>query len=62
MVQQVLKPNGDLVAEVFRSAGFDQYLADVRTSFTKVVTCKPDSSRIWSREADIAGLVKKRRE
>ncbi len=55
MARQVLKPNGVFVAKVFQGEGFDQYLADVRTSFKKVVTRKPDSSRARSREVYIIG-------
>jgi 23S rRNA (uridine2552-2'-O)-methyltransferase len=51
-----LKPNGNFVAKVFQGEGFDQYLSDVRTSFKKVITRKPDSSRARSREVYIIGL------
>ncbi len=53
--RQVLKPGGDFVAKVFQGEGFDQYLQDMRTSFKKVVTRKPDSSRSRSREVYLLG-------
>ena len=56
MARDVLKPNGNFVAKVFQGEGFDQYLSDVRTSFKKVITRKPDSSRARSREVYIIGL------
>lgn len=56
MAKQVLKPNGNFVAKVFQGEGFDQYMADVRTHFKKVVARKPDSSRARSREVYIVGI------
>jgi 23S rRNA (uridine2552-2'-O)-methyltransferase len=50
MARQVLKPGGSYVAKVFHGEGFDEYLKDMRSSFEKVVTRKPDSSRARSRE------------
>lgn len=50
MARQVLKPGGNYVAKVFHGEGFDAYLKDMRSSFQKVVTRKPDSSRARSRE------------
>ena len=50
MARQVLKPGGAFVAKVFQGEGFDEYLLDCRSSFDKVVTRKPDSSRARSRE------------
>jgi 23S rRNA (uridine2552-2'-O)-methyltransferase len=50
MARQVLKPGGNYVAKVFHGEGFDEYLKDIRSSFQKVVTRKPDSSRARSRE------------
>jgi 23S rRNA (uridine2552-2'-O)-methyltransferase len=45
-----LKPGGGFVAKVFQGEGFDNYLREVRSSFTRVVSRKPDSSRAKSRE------------
>lgn len=50
MARQVLKPGGNFAAKVFQGEGFDEYLKDLRSSFSKVVTRKPDSSRARSRE------------
>jgi 23S rRNA (uridine2552-2'-O)-methyltransferase len=50
MAKQVLKPGGNYAAKVFQGEGFDDYLKDLRTSFQKVVTRKPESSRARSRE------------
>ena len=50
MARQVLKPGGGFVAKVFQGEGFDEYLQDCRSSFARVVTRKPDSSRARSRE------------
>ncbi|WP_415893244.1 23S rRNA (uridine(2552)-2'-O)-methyltransferase RlmE [Neptuniibacter sp. PT8_73] len=55
MAREVLKPGGTFVAKVFQGEGFDQYLKDMRTSFDKVVTRKPDSSRARSREVYLLG-------
>jgi len=56
MAKQVLKPNGNFVAKVFQGEGFDEYLADVRAHFKKVITRKPESSRARSREVYILGI------
>jgi 23S rRNA (uridine2552-2'-O)-methyltransferase len=50
MARQVLKPNGEFVAKVFQGEGFDDYLAEVKQSFTKVLIRKPKASRARSRE------------
>ena len=50
MARQVLKPGGNYAAKVFHGEGFDEYLKDMRSSFDKVVTRKPESSRARSRE------------
>ena len=50
MARQVLKPGGVFVAKVFQGEGFDELLADSRSSFQKVLTRKPDASRARSRE------------
>ena len=55
MAREVLKPGGNFVAKVFQGEGFDQYLLDMRKSFNKVVTRKPDSSRARSREVYLLG-------
>ena len=55
MARQTLKPNGNFVAKVFQGEGFDEYLADVRQSFSKVLIRKPKASRARSREVYIVG-------
>lgn len=50
MAKQVLKPGGNYAAKVFQGEGFDEYLKELRQSFQKVVTRKPESSRARSRE------------
>lgn len=55
MARQVLKPNGQFVAKVFQGDGFDEYIKDVRESFTKVLIRKPKASRARSREVYVVG-------
>ena len=50
LARQVLKPNGTFLAKVFQGEGFDPLLAEMRQSFSKVQSRKPDSSRARSRE------------
>jgi 23S rRNA (uridine2552-2'-O)-methyltransferase len=50
LARQVLKPDGLFLAKVFQGEGFDSLLADMRSSFNKVQSRKPDSSRARSRE------------
>ncbi len=45
-----LKPGGALVVKIFQGEGFDDYVRELRGSFTKVATRKPKSSRSASRE------------
>ncbi|MBU3823367.1 MAG: 23S rRNA (uridine(2552)-2'-O)-methyltransferase RlmE [Candidatus Oceanisphaera merdipullorum] len=53
MCRQVLAPNGSFVVKVFQGAGFDEFLLEVRRSFSSVRVRKPDSSRPRSREVYI---------
>jgi len=55
MARQVLKPGGNFVAKVFQGEGFDDYVRDMRASFDKVITRKPDASRARSREVYLLG-------
>ena len=48
--RQQLKSGGGLVVKVFHGAGFDDFIRDARTSFSRVVTRKPKASRSKSRE------------
>ncbi|MBL4772243.1 MAG: rRNA methyltransferase [Alcanivoracaceae bacterium] len=53
---QCLKPNGNYVVKVFQGEGFDEYLAELRKSFKKVVIRKPKASRPRSREVYAVAL------
>ena len=48
--RQVLKKNGAFLTKVFQGAGFEEYLKEMRSSFGKVLTRKPQASRARSRE------------
>jgi len=56
MARQVLRPNGVFLAKVFQGEGFDEYMRDMRQSFNKVITRKPDASRARSREVYLMGV------
>ena len=55
MARQVLSPGGAFVAKVFQGEGFDEYLKELRSSFTNVYTRKPAASRPRSREVYLVG-------
>lgn len=55
LAEQVLRPGGDFVSKIFQGEGFDDYLAQMRSRFTKVVTRKPGASRPRSREVYLVG-------
>ncbi|WP_456376638.1 23S rRNA (uridine(2552)-2'-O)-methyltransferase RlmE [Thiolapillus sp.] len=48
--RNTLKPGGSFATKIFQGEGFDDYIRDVRSSFARVVTRKPKSSRPKSRE------------
>ncbi len=50
MVRTVLKPRGSFICKVFKGAGIDEFVADVRNSFERVRVLKPRASRAGSRE------------
>ena len=50
LVQRLLKKNGDFVIKLFNGEGVAEYLSILRKSFSKVIICKPKSSRAESRE------------
>lgn len=50
LARQTLSPGGRFLAKVFQGEGFDDYLKELRSSFTRVVTRKPEASRARSRE------------
>ena len=53
---QCLKQNGNYAVKVFQGEGFDEYLAELRKNFNKVVMRKPKSSRPRSREVYAVGI------
>ncbi|MGB0468645.1 MAG: 23S rRNA (uridine(2552)-2'-O)-methyltransferase RlmE [Pontibacterium sp.] len=55
MARQVLKPGGTFLAKVFQGEGCDEYIKDMRQSFDKVITRKPEASRPRSREVYLLG-------
>ncbi|MDJ0808376.1 MAG: 23S rRNA (uridine(2552)-2'-O)-methyltransferase RlmE [Gammaproteobacteria bacterium] len=48
--RESLRAGGGFVVKIFQGEGFDQFLQECRTSFTRVVSRKPKSSRPKSRE------------
>lgn len=50
MARLCLAPGGCFVVKVFQGEGFDVALSEVRKSFSKVVSRKPDASRARSKE------------
>jgi len=50
LARQILKPGGTLVVKCFQGEGFDAFLKSVRTSFARVASRKPKSSRTGNRE------------
>ncbi|TDO15383.1 MULTISPECIES: 23S rRNA (uridine(2552)-2'-O)-methyltransferase RlmE [Halomonas] len=50
LARRTLTPGGTFLAKVFQGEGFDAFLTELRGSFTRVVTRKPEASRARSRE------------
>lgn len=50
LARETLSPKGRFLVKVFQGEGFDAYLKELRGSFDRVVTRKPDASRARSRE------------
>ena len=50
-----LKPGGSLLVKVFQGAGFAEFLVDMRKSFAKVGSRKPEASRGRSSEMYLLG-------
>lgn len=48
--RQALRRGGIFLTKVFQGEGFDEYLRDMKASFDKVQTRKPQASRARSRE------------
>lgn len=55
MARNVLKPGGCFCAKVFQGVGYEEYVKDVRKSFSKVIIRKPAASRARSREVYVVG-------
>lgn len=55
MARNVLKPGGSFCAKVFQGVGYEEYVKDVRRSFSKVIIRKPAASRARSREVYVVG-------
>lgn len=51
--RRTLAPKGAFACKIFHGEGFDQFLAECRSSFSSVVIRKPDASRARSRETYI---------
>jgi len=50
LARECLKPGGGLVVKLFQGEGFDAVLSEMRSSFSRVSSRKPRSSRRESRE------------
>ncbi len=50
VARQTLSPGGRFLAKVFQGEGFDAFLKELRGSFSRVATRKPEASRARSRE------------
>ncbi|AHF73546.1 Cell division protein FtsJ / Ribosomal RNA large subunit methyltransferase E [Candidatus Sodalis pierantonius str. SOPE] len=59
MCRDVLTPGGSFLVKVFQGEGFDEYLREIRSLFTKVKIRKPDASRARSREVYIVATGRK---
>ncbi|BCL74529.1 ribosomal RNA large subunit methyltransferase E [Jeongeupia sp. HS-3] len=57
--QEQLKPGGDFVVKVFQGYGYNEYIAEMRSTFTQVLTRKPKASRDRSTEMYLLGKQKK---
>lgn len=55
MARNVLKPGGCFCTKVFQGVGYEEYVKDVRKSFSKVIIRKPAASRARSREVYVVG-------
>lgn len=59
MCCDVLAPGGSFVVKVFQGDGFDDYLREIRSMFTKIKIRKPAASRSRSREVYIVATGRK---
>ncbi len=56
---QHLKPGGDFLVKVFQGSGFNEYLSQMRSTFTQVISRKPKASRDRSSEIYLLGKAKR---
>lgn len=56
LARQVLRPGGDLLVKLFQGQGSEQFLRELRESFSKVLIRKPHASR--SRSAEVYVLAR----
>ncbi|SMC17079.1 23S rRNA (uridine2552-2'-O)-methyltransferase [Andreprevotia lacus DSM 23236] len=54
-----LKPGGDFLVKVFQGSGYNEYIAEMRATFTQVLSRKPKASRDRSTEMYLLGKQKK---
>ncbi|MBD2809841.1 23S rRNA (uridine(2552)-2'-O)-methyltransferase RlmE [Xenorhabdus sp. Vera] len=59
MCRDVLAPGGSFIVKVFQGEGFDEYLREIRSLFTKIKIRKPEASRARSREVYIVATGRK---
>lgn len=57
--QEQLKPGGDFLVKVFQGAGYNEYMAALRATFTQVLSRKPKASRDRSSEIYLLGKGKR---
>lgn len=50
LAREILRPGGGFIVKIFQGVGFDAYVRELRGSFARVVTRKPQASRTKSRE------------
>jgi len=50
LAREILRPGGGFIVKIFQGVGFDAYIRELRGSFARVVTRKPQASRTKSRE------------
>lgn len=54
--QKVLKPKGSFIVKTFQGEGFEVFLKDLRSLFTKVIIRKPSASRGSSSEVYLVAI------
>lgn len=56
--QKSLKPGGDFLVKVFQGQGYEEFLREMRSHFSKVASRKPQASRGRSNEIYVLGRAK----